>query len=130
MNVLYRGMDRAALDAAYHNTGAVSDLPTIFAGFQALSGHFYETSACERDICYGQNPRENVSTADIANRRFRAALADAEAEGVDADALCRSLLSLIVSTYLETRTVTDVQSELRFVADNCNPDTDLAFMRP
>ena len=69
-----------------------------------------------------------MSKADIANPHFRAALADAE--GVDADALCRSLLSLIVSTYLETRTVTDVQSELRFIADNCNPDTNFAFMRP
>jgi len=50
-------------------------------------------------------------------------------KGVDTDALCRSLLP-IVSTYLETRSVADVQSELRFVADNCDPDTDFAFMRP
>jgi hypothetical protein len=71
-----------------------------------------------------------MSAADIANRHFTAALTDAKAEGVDPDALCRSLLGLIVSTYLETRSVADVQSELRFVADNCDPDTDFAFMRP
>ena len=69
-----------------------------------------------------------MSAADIANQHFTAALADAKAEGVDSDSLC--LLGLVVSTYLETRSVADVQSELRFVADNCDPDTDFAFMRP
>jgi len=71
-----------------------------------------------------------MSAADIANRHFTAALTDAKVEGVDTDALCRSLLGLVVSTYLETRSVADVQSELRFLADNCDPDTDFAFMRP
>jgi len=71
-----------------------------------------------------------MSAADIANRHLTAALSDAKAEGVDTDALCRSLLGLIVSTYLETRSVADVQSELRFIADNCDPDTDFAFLRP
>ncbi|MGY4427036.1 hypothetical protein ACVWY2_009485 [Bradyrhizobium sp. JR6.1] len=54
----------------------------------------------------------------------------AEAAGLDQDSLCRSLLGLVVSKYLEARSVSDVQSELRFVADNCDPDTDFAFMRP
>ena len=71
-----------------------------------------------------------MSAADIANLHFTAALTDAKAEGVDADVLCRSLLGLVVSTYLETRSAADVQSELRFLADNCDPDADFAFMRP
>ena len=71
-----------------------------------------------------------MSTADIAKRHFTAALTEAKAEGAETDALCRSLLGLIVATYLETRSAADVQSELRFVADNCDPDTDFAFMRP
>jgi hypothetical protein len=71
-----------------------------------------------------------MSAATIAERHFRAAIADAKAEGVDDDALCRSLLGLLVGKYLETRSVSDVQSELRFVADHCDPDTDFAFMRP
>ena len=37
-----------------------------------------------------------MSAADIANRHLTAALSDAKAEGVDTDALCRSLLGLIV----------------------------------
>ena len=71
-----------------------------------------------------------MSVSDIAQRHFEAALREADAAGLDHDGLCRSLLSLIVSEYLATRDVADVQSELRFVADNCDPDTDFMFMRP
>lgn len=71
-----------------------------------------------------------MSAAEIAQRHFKAAIAEGKTEGLDADAICRSLLGLVVATYLETRPVADVQSELRFVADNCDPDTDFAFMRP
>ena len=48
----------------------------------------------------------------------------------DHDAVCRAMLGLVVAKYLESREVSDVQSELRFVADNCDPDTDFMFMRP
>jgi acetyl esterase/lipase len=58
MTVLYRGMDRAALDAAYNNTKAVSDFPTVFAEFQARSARLYETTQCDRDMSYGDRPRE------------------------------------------------------------------------
>jgi hypothetical protein len=71
-----------------------------------------------------------MSSATIADRHFKAALEEATAEGVDADTLCRSLLGLVVSQYLQKRSVTDVQAELRFIAENCDPDTDFAFMRP
>ncbi|KAA0076382.1 hypothetical protein [Tardiphaga sp. P9-11] len=71
-----------------------------------------------------------MSASEIANTHFSAAMAAALAAGVDQDNVCRSLVNLVVSKYLETRSVTDVQSELRFVADNCDPDTDFAFMRP
>ena len=71
-----------------------------------------------------------MSAATIAERHFKAAIAEVSTEDVDADAMCRSMLGLIVAQYLQTRGVADVQSELRFVADNCDPDTDFAFMRP
>lgn len=71
-----------------------------------------------------------MSVSEIARRHFDAALQEAEAADLDQDGLCRSLLSLIVSKYLTTRDVADVQSELRFVADNCDPETDFMFMRP
>jgi len=58
MTVLYRGMDRAALDVAYNNTKAVYDFQTLFAGFQTRSVHFYETTQCVRDLKYGSRLRE------------------------------------------------------------------------
>jgi hypothetical protein len=71
-----------------------------------------------------------MSATEIAELHFAAAVAEAEAAGLNHDSLCRSLLGLIVSKYLEDRSVSDVQSELRFVADNCDPATDFMFMRP
>jgi hypothetical protein len=71
-----------------------------------------------------------MSSADIANRHFAAAVAEAQSAGLDSGAVCRALLNLVVTKYLETRSVSDVQSELHFLAENCDPDADLAFMRP
>jgi hypothetical protein len=71
-----------------------------------------------------------VSATNIARLHFDAALNQADAAGLDRDGLCRALLGLVVSEYLVNRGIADVQSELRFVADNCDPDTDFAFMRP
>lgn len=71
-----------------------------------------------------------MSATEIAKLHFSAAIEEAEAAGLGHDSVCRSMLGLIVSRYLESRSVSDVQSELRFVADNCGPDADFMFMRP
>ena len=71
-----------------------------------------------------------MSAAEIANRHFTAAMEEAKATGQDGASVCRLLLNLIVAKYLETRSADDVRSELNFLADNCDPDTDFAFMRP
>ena len=71
-----------------------------------------------------------MSATEIAKLHFSAAMTEAEAAGLDHDSVCRSLLGLVVAKYLENRSVADVQSELRFVADNCDPGTDFMFMRP
>jgi hypothetical protein len=71
-----------------------------------------------------------MSATEIATRHFAAAIAEAEDAGLEADSIFRALLSLLVAKYLENRSVADVQSELRFVADNCDPDTDFMFTRP
>lgn len=72
----------------------------------------------------------SMSATEIATRHFEAAIAEAAAAGQGTDGICRALLGLVVSKYLESRSVSDVQSELRFVAENCDPDTDFMFMRP
>lgn len=81
-------------------------------------------------MAQGQKREVEMSATEIAKLHFSAAIAEAEAAGVGHDSVCRSLLGLVVSKYLEDRSVSDVQSELRFVADNCDPGTDFMFMRP
>ena len=74
--------------------------------------------------------KDILSAANIARRHFGAAIAEAVAAGYDPDTLSRYMLGLVVSKYLEKRAVDDVRSELIFVAENCDPDTDFVFMRP
>ena len=71
-----------------------------------------------------------MSAGTIAEHHFSAAIEQAQAENVDVDTLCRAILNLVVSQYLQMRPVADVQSELHFIAENCDPDTDFNFMRP
>lgn len=71
-----------------------------------------------------------MSASQIAKLHFDAAISAAETVSLDTDGVCRALLGLVVSKYLESRSVADVQAELRFVAENCDPDTDFMFMRP
>ena len=58
MTTLYRGMDRAALDAAYNNVRAVPDFPATLARFQVQSDALYDTVECARGIAYGAEPRQ------------------------------------------------------------------------
>ena len=71
-----------------------------------------------------------MSASAIAKRHLEEAIQEATAGGFDADATARYMLSGVIAKYLEYRTVKDVQAELQFVADNCDPDTDHIFMRP
>lgn len=71
-----------------------------------------------------------MNASDIAQRHFSAAVDEAETSGVGYEPVCRALLNLVISKYLETRSIADIQAELRFIAENCDPDTDFAFMRP
>jgi hypothetical protein len=71
-----------------------------------------------------------MSVHDIARHHFEAALAEAEAKGQGSDALARRFLDLVIAQYLKTRSVDDVRSELTFLAESCDPDTDFMFMRP
>jgi predicted RNA-binding Zn ribbon-like protein len=71
-----------------------------------------------------------MSASSIADRHFRAAMAEAAAASEDGDAVARQLLANVVAKYLETRAPDDVRRELLFVADNCDPGADFEFMRP
>jgi arylformamidase len=58
MTIAWRNMDRATLDVAYSNTGAVSNVQEIAVEFERRSAAFYADCGGERDVQYGPAPRE------------------------------------------------------------------------
>lgn len=57
MAVIYRGMDRAALDAAYDNTGAVADSQAYRARWWERSAAIRAEPTARLDLRYGVRPR-------------------------------------------------------------------------
>jgi hypothetical protein len=58
--MLYRGMDRAQLDAAYNNSAAVPERDAIVADWAARSAKVRREYAGRLDLAYGDNPRERL----------------------------------------------------------------------
>jgi len=54
---IYRGMDRAALDAAYNNSAAVADSADWLARWCELSAAVRASPRARLDIPYGSRPR-------------------------------------------------------------------------
>jgi arylformamidase len=55
---IYRGMDRASLDAAYNNGAAVADRADWIARWKEKSAAVRASSGARLDIAYGPRPRE------------------------------------------------------------------------
>jgi acetyl esterase/lipase len=58
--MLYRGMDRAQLDAAYNNSAAVPARGAIVADWAARSATVRREHAGHLDLAYGDSPRERI----------------------------------------------------------------------
>jgi arylformamidase len=58
--MLYRGMDRTQLDAAYNNTAAVPERDAIVAGWAARSARVRRDHPGHLDLAYGDSPRERL----------------------------------------------------------------------
>src|SRR5713101_6974324 len=58
--MLYRGMDRAQLDAAYNNTAAVPERDAIVAGWGTRSAAIRRERPGHFDLRYGDSPRERI----------------------------------------------------------------------
>jgi acetyl esterase/lipase len=58
--MLYLGMDRAQLDAAYNNTAAVPERDAIVADWAARSARVRREIAGHLDLAYGDTPRERL----------------------------------------------------------------------
>ena len=58
--LVYRGMDRAALDAAYNNAAAVKDSAQIVAGWEARSARLRAKHPEGMDLRYGKDERNRI----------------------------------------------------------------------
>ena len=58
--MLYRGMDRAQLDAAYNNSAAVPERDAIVADWAARSARVQREYAGRLNLAYGETPRERL----------------------------------------------------------------------
>src|SRR5262245_20749966 len=58
--MLYRGMDRAQLDAAYNNGAAVANYQAIKADWNARSALLRESRRGHLDLAYGGDPRTRL----------------------------------------------------------------------
>jgi len=58
--MLYRGMDRAALDAAYNNGAAVKDSAQIVAGWETRSARLRAAHPEGMDLRYGPDERNRI----------------------------------------------------------------------
>jgi arylformamidase len=58
--MLYRGMDRAQLDAAYNNGAAVPERDAIIADWRARSARVRREHGEHLDLAYGESPRERL----------------------------------------------------------------------
>ena len=60
MSAIYRGMDRATLDAAYDNTGAVADSQDYRARWWETSAELRVKPTSRLDLRFGQRPRATL----------------------------------------------------------------------
>lgn len=60
MTAIYRGMDQAALDAAYNNTLAVKDSAALLQGFDQRSAALRRAHSRHLDLRYGSKPRNRI----------------------------------------------------------------------
>ena len=58
--MLYRGMDRAALDAAYNNAAAVKNSAQIVADWETRSARLRAAHAQSMDLRYGKDERNRI----------------------------------------------------------------------
>src|SRR5580704_9661349 len=58
--VVYRGMDRAALDAAYDNSAAVADSQDWLARWRERSAKLRAGAGARLDVAYGPKPRTRL----------------------------------------------------------------------
>ena len=81
MAAIYRGMDRAALDAAYNNTGAVAGQPGLSRPLAASERSGARRADARLDLRYGARPRATLDYFPAGRRARRCSCSSMAATG-------------------------------------------------
>ena len=71
-----------------------------------------------------------ASDRQLVNCHLEALLTEAAADKVPEDLLGRLLVEAAVGLWRNGRSIEDIAAELRYTADNLDPDAEYPFMRP
>ena len=67
---------------------------------------------------------------EVVGEHVRALLAEAENQKIPRDVIGRLLVQEAIEIWKVERSLSDIESELKFVVETLDPDTDFEFMRP
>jgi hypothetical protein len=67
---------------------------------------------------------------EFAREQITGIFEEADAANLSADVLGRALINEVIKVWMKHRSMDDVAAELRFTADNLDPNQDYEFMRP
>jgi hypothetical protein len=67
---------------------------------------------------------------ELVRSHIKQILASAEEKKIPTDLIGRELINEAIRIYQMQRSIEDIAQELSFVAENLDPDTEFAFMRP
>lgn len=67
---------------------------------------------------------------ELVQRHFAKLLEEARARGMPDDVIGRMVLNEVVELWKAQRSIEDIAGQLKFVADNLDPDLEYEFMRP
>ncbi|MGR8921344.1 MAG: hypothetical protein ACU85V_17140 [Gammaproteobacteria bacterium] len=71
-----------------------------------------------------------ASDRQLVNRHLEALLAEAAQDRVPEDLLGRLLVEAAIGLWRNGRGIDDIAAELRYTAENLDPDLEYPFMRP
>ncbi len=70
------------------------------------------------------------SDREVVGQHVKALLAEAAAQKIPRDVVGRLLVQEAIEIWKAERSLSDIESELKFVVESLDPDTDFEFMRP
>ncbi len=71
-----------------------------------------------------------MSAYKMAKAVMAQGIEQAGAEGYDEQAFARAMMTEVIAVYRRARSMDNIASELKFLADNLDEDEEYAFMRP